>query len=135
MAKVTMSLTGMEGLQRALTTAPELVKLGAADAVLKTSFAIAQRAKALAPVRTGALRKSITVAARGTSGRVGIGQVDVAGSQGPAVYWRFVEFGARNIPPRPFFRPAAEAESNAYIERLQRVGRELERDLSVSSLT
>jgi len=128
MAKVTMQLTGMEGLQRALKSAPERVQAGAADAVLKSAFAIAQRARSLAPYRTGALRNAIASASRGTSGRVGL--------DNPAVYyWRHVEFGTVKQRAHPFFRPAAEAESSAYVDRLRRVGSDLERDLSSSSLT
>jgi HK97 gp10 family phage protein len=127
MAKVTMSLTGMEGLQRALKVAPDLVQIGAGDAVLKTAFAIAQRARSLAPVRTGALRNAIAAASRSTSGRVGLDKA--------LPYWRFVEFGTVHQRAHPYFRPAAEAESSLYVERLRRVGRDLERDLSTSSLT
>jgi HK97 gp10 family phage protein len=133
MAKVTMTLTGMEGLQRALKTAPDLVQLGASDAVQKTSFAVAQRARALVPVRTGDLKNHIGSASRKTSGRVGV--EGGTGKTDPATYWRYVEFGTRYMPARPFFRPAADAETNDYIERLRRVGRDLERDLSSSSLT
>jgi phage protein, HK97 gp10 family len=133
MAKVTMSLTGMEGLQRALKTAPDLVKAGAADAVLKTGFAIAQRARALVPVRTGDLKDHIASASRGTSGRVGMGPGGRRKTK-PSVYWRYVEFGTRHMPARPFFRPATDAEAIGYVDRLRRVGRDLERDLSASSL-
>jgi HK97 gp10 family phage protein len=135
MAKITMTLTGMEGLQRALTVAPDLVQRGAADAVAKTAFAIAQRARALVPVRTGTLKAAITSASTKTSGRVGVDARAGHGSAKPAVYWRYVEFGARKIPARPFFRPAAEAETNGYLERLRRVGSALERDLSTSSVS
>jgi len=131
-AKVTMTLTGMEGLQRALTSAPDLVKVGASDAVQKTAFSVAQRARALVPVRSGALKDHIGWASRSTSGRVGV--EGGKGAQDPSHYWRYVEFGTRYMPARPFFRPAADAEADTYVERLRRVGRDLERDFSTSSL-
>ena len=135
MATVTMTLDGMAPLQRALKTAPDQVALHAADAVQVSSFAIAQRARSLVPVRSGALKSSITVAARGTIGRVGIGRVDVAGGgkgRSPEVYWRFVEFGTRYHPARPFFRPAAAAEESDYVARIKAIGPKLERDLATS---
>lgn len=127
MAKVTMALEGMDTLQRALKAAPDRVQAGAGDAVLKTAFAIAQRARSLVPVRTGRLRNAIASASRGTSGRVGLDDRSL-------VYWRYVEFGTVHMRAHPYFRPAAEAESALYIERLRIVGRTLERDLSSSSL-
>ena len=130
MAKVTMSLTGMEALQRVLKTAPDAVNELASDAVTKTGFATAQRARALVPVRTGALKAAIasapaTKTKSGPSGRVGL-------STREAFYWRFVEFGTVHVPARPFFRPAAEAESTEYVARIRAIGPQLERDLSVS---
>lgn len=126
MAKVTMSLTGMDALQRALKTAPDLVKDLASDAVLKTAFATAQRARALVPVRTGALKAAITSAATATNGRVGLSGGEAA------FYWRFVEFGTRYMPARPFMRPAADAEADDYVARIRDIGPKLERDLATS---
>ena len=135
MAKVTMTLDGMEPLQRALKTAPDLVQVHASDAVAKTSFAVSQRAKALVPVATGALKAAISATARGTSGRVGLSKGASTGGVGPEVYWRFVEFGTVRVPARPFFRPAAEAETSAYVERIRAIGSRLERDLSGGRFT
>jgi len=127
-AKVTMTLTGMNVLQSALVKAPDQVQVRAGDAVLKTGFAIAQRARTLVPVRTGRLKGAIASATRGTSGRVGL-------SGGPEVhYWRYVEFGTRYMPARPFFRPAADAESTGFVDRIRAIGPALERDLSTSRL-
>jgi HK97 gp10 family phage protein len=128
-----MTLEGMDALQRALTTAPAAVQELASDAVTKTAFAIAQRARALVPVRTGTLKGAIASAparktASGPSGRVGTTTPD-------AWYWRFVEFGTVHHGARPFFRPAAEAESDDYVKRIRAIGTQLERDLSVSRFT
>jgi len=132
-ASVTLTLTGMEPLQRALKSAPEAVNELAADAVTKTAFATAQRARALVPVRTGALKRAIDSApARktkdGPTGRVGLNTRD-------AFYWKFVEFGTVHHPARPFFRPAAEAESTEYVARIRAIGPQLERDLATSRFT
>lgn len=64
--------------------------------------AIVQRAQQLAPVRTGALRQSITyvVAYNEAGGRHTLSiQVGVP-------YGIFQEFGTRNIRPHPYIRPA-----------------------------
>jgi HK97 gp10 family phage protein len=130
MAKVKMTLTGMDALQRALKTAPEAVQDHAAAAVQTTAFAIAQRARALVPVKTGALKSAITSAAIKTNGRVGLS--GAKGEKNPAFYWRFVEFGTRHMPARPFFRPAADAEAEAFVARVREIGPALERDLASS---
>src|SRR5688572_18375743 len=128
MATFTMSLTGFEETQRALLRAPELVKSLASSAVAATTFAVAQRAKLLVPVLTGTLKNSIEgnrPSAGGWPGRVGIS------ASTNVYYWRFVEFGTRYQAARPFFRPAAEAESNVFVERLRAIGPRLERDFAI----
>jgi HK97 gp10 family phage protein len=59
------------------------------------------------------------------TGSVGVSSRDTG-------YWRYVEFGTRYMAAQPFFRPAAEEERNAFIQRMRDVGPRLERDLSVS---
>lgn len=127
MAKVTMKLDGMEALQRAITSAPEAVKVGTADAIAKTAFAIAQRAKMLVPVRTGTLKRAIVSSATPTNGRIGI-------EAGPAVkYWHMVEHGTVKMPAHPYFRPAADAEETDFLRRIQDIGTKLEQDWSSGS--
>lgn len=137
MAKVTMTLTGMEALQRALKEAPDQVKLLASDAVSKTAFAVAQRARRLVPVgATGRLKAAITSSSTTTNGRVGLAAGGAGkGKVGPEVYWRFVEFGTRYAPARPFMRPAADAEADDYVARIRAIGPRLERDLATSRFT
>jgi len=126
---VTLKLEGFESTQRAFARAPELVRVKASQAVATSTFAIAQRARALVPVASGDLKRAITSSnvVSGLSGSVGL--------DSPAVfYWRFVEFGTRHSAARPFFRPAAEAESELYIQRMRAIGPALERDFSSGSL-
>jgi HK97 gp10 family phage protein len=127
-----MKLEGFGPLQRALVRAPDVVKDHASSAVAASVFAVVQRARALVPVATGDLRAAIDGATTGTSGRVGL--VALGGPRGP-FYWRFVEFGTKNMAARPFFRPAAEGEREAFIHRIRQIGPRLERDLSVSRFT
>ncbi len=128
MAKVTTALDGFEATKRAFANAPDAVKAAAGDVVAKSAFAVAQRMRSLVPVRTGNLKRRITSAATGLNGRVGFSDAD-------AFYWRFVEFGTVRVPARPFVRPAAEAESDAFVRGMQGIGPRLERDLSSGRFT
>lgn len=125
MAKVTAKLEGFERTMKALEAAPEVARTHASSAVASSSFAVAQRARSLVPVDTGRLRDSINssrVSARSLVGRVGL--------DATAGYWYFVEFGTVKMPARPFFRPAAELEREAFIQRMRAIGPAMERDLS-----
>lgn len=117
--KSTMTLQGFEPLQRALKQAPELVREQSADAVKKSTFSTAQRMRALAPRRTGRLKGAIIPTSRGQFGKVLVGA--------EAFYWPFVEYGTERMQAKPFIRPAAEAEGPEYIERIRRIGVNLER--------
>lgn len=125
-----MKLEGFAPLQRALVAAPELARTHASSAVAASTFAVAQRARALVPVDSGDLQRSITTSniVRGLTGRVGLNTPDTS-------YWRYVEFGTRFMPARPFFRPAAEMERESFIQRMRAIGPRLERDLSASRFT
>jgi HK97 gp10 family phage protein len=71
----------------------------AAEAASMTADQIVLKARAIVPVRTGALRASIT--------KMGGGMRWVATAT--AGYAIFVEFGTRKMAAQPFLRPAAEA--------------------------
>ena len=124
MARISMSLEGFEATQRALKTAPEMVSAQSAIAITASAEAIAARARDMVPFASGTLWSSIVVDRTYASvlqGGVGISSKD-------AYYWRFVEFGTKYMPARPFFRPAAEAEQNTYVDRFRQIGARLERE-------
>ena len=125
MAKVTMKLEGFEATRRALVKAPDVARVHASSAVATSTFAVAQRARSMVPVDTGTLKSSIASSrtVNGLSGSVGL-------DNRAAYYWRYVEFGTRNMAARPFFRPAAEQERNAFIQRMREIGPKIERDLA-----
>lgn len=125
MAKVTVKLDGLEATLRAFQRAPDVARVHASSAVAASTFAVAQRARALVPVDTGRLKAAIETSrtVNGLTGNVGL-------SSREAFYWRFVEFGTKHMAARPFFRPAAEQERNTFIERFRRIGPLMERDLS-----
>ncbi len=134
--KQTMTLEGLEPLKALVAKTPDLVKLFMGDVVSSTAYGVAQRAKALVPVATGSLKRSITFTARGLNGRIGIASTEIfEGDRRPDVYWRFVEFGTVRVPARPFFRPATEAESVDFERRIRGVATKIERDLSGGRFT
>ena len=77
--------------------------------------AIRNRAMSAAPVRTGALVRSIRAEATGT-------EINVAAG---APYAGFNEYGTRHMPAHPFMRPALEANTetvvNAYTAEIQQL--------------
>jgi HK97 gp10 family phage protein len=95
-----------------LPQVPAQVRALLSQEVSKAAFEIEARSKALAPVKTGLLRRSIhtVMAANGQSATVG-----------PSVeYGKFVEFGTRRMGARPYMRPAAEQELPKFVDAVKR---------------
>lgn len=87
------------------------------DAAKRSADRVVNEAKTLAPVRSGALRDSIRIAARAT-GRVSIS----AGNNGRVPYANPIHWGwfKRNIKPQPFFIKAIGLTRNdVYQDYLQ----------------
>ncbi len=121
MAKVTMTLEGMDALKRAVTEAPKELRRLSSAAVRESTFAVADRMRQLAPHREGTLLGAIE--ARVAIGTGLTGRVDI-GADG--WYWRFHEYGTKHMAARPFVRPATESESPVFQGRFDQVGRDLE---------
>lgn len=82
------------------------------DALEKAGEHLRQAVTNSVPVRTGALKKSIT------KGKVVEGKILVGPSQlSPGYRAHFVEFGTSKMPARPFMRPAFEQEKST-IEKI-----------------
>lgn len=113
-----MALQGMEGLQRALRTMPDVVRQELRQVVGVTAFALANRIRATAPRDTGLLRGAVSSRVTGLTGRVELG-VD-------AFYWHFVEYGTVRMAARPFVRPAGELEAADFERRLKDLSRTIE---------
>lgn len=77
------------------------IRPAVANEVKRATLDVEAKAKAMTPVRTGTLRRSIhSVFENG----------GLTGLVGPSVlYGKFVEFGTRRMGARPYMRPAAEA--------------------------
>ncbi len=123
-----MTLEGMDRTLRALQAVPQVARTHAADALQLSAYAVAKRASDLVPVASGELKRAIT---HETSEVSLVGRVGLASSPANR-YWYFVEFGTVNMSARPFFRPAAEMERNAFIRRMQQIGPMMELDLGRS---
>lgn len=80
---------------------PALIHAAVVDEVKRATLSIEARSKAIAPVDTGTLRRSIhSIFENG----------GLRGLVGPSVdYGKYVEFGTRRMSARPYMRPAAEA--------------------------
>jgi HK97 gp10 family phage protein len=86
-------------------TSPELKQV-----LMVPAKAMAANASALAAKKTGLLASSIYASNGGAKQRGVIIRVNKK-----AWYARFVEFGTRYMPPRPFFRPAFLQMYSSYI--------------------
>lgn len=114
MTELRTEVEGDEALRATLgRVAGELDNLEAAGT--KAGQAVKYRAQANAPVLTGALSRSITATATGTTVEVGA-SVPYAG---------FVEYGTVNVPANPYLRPALDAATGeivaAYTEEIQQL--------------
>ena len=122
MAKVTVTLDGMDALKRAIRESPKELKRWSSDAVRQSTWSIADKMRRRVPVNEGTLLGAIDARVPTQTGLTG--SVDI-GREG--YYWRFLEYGTVKMPARPFVRPSAEEESNAYVSRFEDVARKLER--------
>lgn len=128
MAQAILAITGLEALQTAITETPKLLRKHVAGAIRESTFAVADRMRRFAPHRSGELLEAITASPPKASGLSGL-----VGFDNPRVfYWRFLEFGTVRMPARPFVRPAAEAEAQRYIQRIQAIGPALEFDVAAA---
>jgi HK97 gp10 family phage protein len=71
---------------------------------------IEERAKTLVPVKTGALRASITTHLNGLVAEVTAGE--------GLSYAVVVEYGGHNRPSQPFMRPAIEAYADEFVRAI-----------------
>jgi HK97 gp10 family phage protein len=142
---VEMKIDGLKALDEALKKLPiELQKKELRAAVAKSSTIVKNEMIAIAPVDKGRLRDSIYRAyskSKSDSGRatyvVGVRngkkkryvrnrknrRLGRAGksyeTDGEAFYWRFIEFGTKNMPARPFVRRAFESKKMEVIDSIK----------------
>lgn len=119
---MSVEVTGFEQLQKALEQFPKNVQVNiCVGANRAAASAIAKSAKQKAPVRTGALKRSIKVIKRKTADKSVVKHVVSAGGkikwsakgekhQAHPYYAFMVEFGTSKMAPEPFMRPAFEEQ-------------------------
>jgi len=117
---IVLKLDGVPQLRRTIQRSSALATSRCRTLVKSSAAAVADRARTLAPMATGRLRRAIQHDAQGLSASVLIGA--------EAPYWRFVEYGTVRMAAQPFLRPSAEQEAQTLDGRLRDVGQTLERD-------
>ena len=119
-------LIGLKEANKALKRLPEFAKDSVQQVMDVTAFQVSQKAKASAPVQSGALKRAIEWESRprSLSSIVGIGS--------EAFYWKFIEYGTVKMAAHPFMRPAAlslEADHHArMIHALVQAANRVERE-------
>lgn len=145
--KMTFDVKGLKDLEKTLMALPQSVSQNTARAAMRQAAKpMAERARSLARERTGRLKKSIRIGTRLNGRQVKIlsqlspeqrsaielylGPSYAKGDKGR--HGHLVEFGTRprknggkfkgtqhpGTPPRPFMRPAFDAEAEATINRI-----------------
>lgn len=110
-----MSVTTAAALAAEFRQAAREAGKQAGDVVIVTAAAIQRDAKLLAPVDTGFLRSSITR----ESTRTTYGASSEIGPE--ANYGRFVEEGTWRTGAQPYMTPAAERNTEPFVEALAQV--------------
>lgn len=132
--KVTVKVEGLADLNRRLTELPKAIQ----GRPLRTAVAaggrvIQQEAKARVPVDTGLVRDRIRVMSMRQEQRnaraevvVGVRRVGKVSKKvqknrrrTDPFYWRFIEFGTKFKPARPFLRPALENKRTEAVEAIR----------------
>lgn len=130
---VTVKIEGLRDLEQALGEVSQAAGRGAMRrALIKAGGPLVDKAKALAPVDSGALRASFAISAKlGTRQArlqrgLGLSKSEVRVYVGPSYdlgdggrHAHLVEFGTRHHGPQPFMRPAWSQDKRAVLQRLQ----------------
>jgi HK97 gp10 family phage protein len=140
---------GLAQVHRAFKAAPPALQHHLGKANETTAVAIAGRARALVPVRFGFLKKFIahTFSKKTGTAKVGIqkGRVAVPGRGGsaktsdgamsaqPSIYAKWAEWGTSHSKAQPFMGPAVRAEQQPHLQRIQRAGKDAERDIAAAA--
>lgn len=102
MSRIKVEISGFDGADAVLAG----VRTDVAEAVRKAAEAVAEEARRMCPVDTGALRNSIAVSSDGSRAEV------IAGKD----YAVFVEFGTYKTAAQPFLVPALLVSADAAMD-------------------
>lgn len=125
MSIVTFKTKGAQELQANLKALPVMLRLQALRASVSAAAGVVQKAaRAAAPEDTGVLRRAIyrtrsrslsTVDQEAAIVGVRFGKQYQKRGQ-DAWYWKFLEFGTKKLPARPFIRPAFESTKEEQVK-------------------
>jgi HK97 gp10 family phage protein len=119
--EVTLRITGAKELEASLRSFGSSFASRLGNKALKAGAQpIVEEAKRLVPVRTGALRDSIT-AVVSRDHEQAQRKVKVGFKYPAARRAHFTEFGTRYQPAQPFLRPALDTEAQTAIDEITRV--------------
>ena len=127
---VSFKMTGLDALDKALKKLESKVQRRVLNKAARAGARVVQkRAKALAPVRTGALRRAIrvvTMKAKKGQGKVAVTVKSGRGEKRDVFYAHMVEFGTIGARTRPFMRPAFDETQK---EQLDAIGKTLAQEI------
>ena len=115
MARVTVSVEGLERLHRKLAQVPEHIREGAREAVDEAAEAVKDQVAATVGVHTGHLKRSVKVRHIGGTGL----SADVGWFDANSYYAKFVEFGTSSITANPVLTAAGEQERTRFPRRVK----------------
>jgi HK97 gp10 family phage protein len=134
---ITVDIQGLQGVEDALASAgPKLAKQALRKALKAGGDVLLKAVQNRCPIATAdtpqrkagelhdALTTKIQMSPKEEHGviHVGVKYDKKDGSQSPAVYSRFVEFGSIHNPqPKPFFRPGFDSSKDAALEAFTEV--------------
>lgn len=117
--KVTFEIKGAKELEQMLKELGPKVANRLGDKALRAAARpIIREAKRLVPVRTGALRKSIT-AVRGRGGGQNQRLVLIGFKSPASARAHFIEYGTIRSAAQPFIRPALDNQAGAALEAMR----------------
>lgn len=127
---VSIEVSGVAEIQRALEEAARVAPDRAAKALEADLERVAREAKGLAPVDSGDLRSTIRHEVETTGGRISgaVHAGGIAGTSGNVVdYADVVELGRRDglTPVQPYLTPAFEANRARILRNQERIAREV----------
>lgn len=117
---VKFELKGAAELDRAMKEfGPRFTNNVSGRALRAMAKPIVRRARELVPVRTGALKRSITT----KLGRVKGGQrtIQIGFKRPTSARAHLTEYGTSHSPAQPFMRPALDTEAQTALSEMQRV--------------
>ena len=115
-----VTVKGLSELVKAFNKANVELPRNLHMAMVDTTNAVRQTAKAIVPIRTGTLKHSIT---QMVSDNPLIGKITAGGNAAP--YAPYVEYGTYKMRARPYMKPALEYNAPGIARRFQRAVEEV----------